>query len=127
MTTIKQFVRSYGIKAHAELVDSNPNMPEWTDANHFKVKLTRRGRQMTLYFSQGYAHSGEPQADSILECLQMDVCALDQDFEDWAGDFGYDLDSRKAERTYKATRALAEKLQRFLGSGGVEELRNCEA
>ena len=42
--------------------------------------------------------------------------------EDWCGEYGYDSDSRKAERTYKAIHEQSEKLAGFLGSELYEML-----
>jgi hypothetical protein len=65
-----------------------------------------------------------PEVGDVLNSLSLDASALDQSFDDWCGDFGYDTDSRKAERTYTACRDLAYKLQRLLGNAAFQELRN---
>jgi len=38
-----------------------------------------------------------------------------RDFEDWCAELGYDTDSRKAERTFRACQRIAERLRQFLG------------
>ena len=43
-------------------------------------------------------------------------------FEEWAGDFGYDSDSRRAEATYNACVESAKKLKEFLGEQLFSEL-----
>lgn len=109
MKTIKQFIREHGIKIRCEYANRNPSMPDWRDANHFKVCLTARngdGRrhQMTLHFSQGYGIQGEPDAASVLDCLASDASTVDgcNGFEDWASELLYDVDSRKAEQIGRA-------------------------
>lgn len=63
----------------------------------------------------------------ILYSLALDSSALDQPFEDWAPELGYDPDSRKAEAIYDACQASAFKLKRLLGGAVVlDELRGCE-
>ncbi len=141
------------ITLKAERTDSNPNMPESRDMDHWKVKLTRseassvkctqrtfpgcgcRGRHakgkavanMTLVFSMGYGHNGaEPDVAGVLDCLLSDSDALDRDFEEWASDLGYDPDSRTAERTYKACLKSGEKLKVFLGDGLFDRMRTAE-
>lgn len=43
-----------------------------------------------------------PTAASVLHSLLLDAQALEQSFSDWAGDLGFDTDSRKALSTYEA-------------------------
>jgi hypothetical protein len=130
--TYKEFCNRYNITAESEWADGNPNMDDWRDANHFKVTLMRRDptngvrRQMTVPFSQGYGIQGNPTADSVLECMAMDAGYEDYTFEEWCREFGYDDDSRKAERTFKTVQAQSKKLEQFLGSERLEELRECE-
>jgi len=45
-----------------------------------------------------------------------------QSFEDWAGDYGYDPDSRKAEKVYRACQKLCSDLVGLLGKDTVEAL-----
>ena len=50
-------------------------------------------------------------------------------FEDFCSEFGYDTDSRQAEKTYKAVKREWEKVARVFGSEGecLEDLCNVEA
>ena len=58
-----------------------------------------------------------PKVEDILDSLALDASGYDnsQCFEDWAGDYGYDEDSRKGERIYQAIREERNKLEAFLG------------
>ena len=118
MGTMKQFVNRNKIKATSEWADANPNMADAQNMNHFKVTLRREGKQMTLYFSQGYGISGEPDAASVLNCLASDSSSVEnsREFEEWASDLGYDPDSRKAEKIYNTCIKQAERLKKFLGN-----------
>ena len=115
---VKQFCNKHKVKATAEWADANPNMADSQNMNHFKVTLKAAGRQMTLYFSQGYGISGEPTAAGVLNCLASDSASVEnvRSFEDWASDLGYDPDSRKAEKIYKTIIKQAERLKKFLGN-----------
>lgn len=67
----------------------------------------------------------EPDAIDVLASLAMDSDVLDAGgFEDWAGDFGYDTDSRKAEAIYRVCLEIALKLRAALGDAGLQSLRN---
>ena len=128
MSTLHTLVQRDHIVASAEWADTNPNMSDMPyGSSHWRVRLTRQAngtprRQMTIPFSMGPALSREPQADDVLECLLSDASSADQAFEDWARDYGFDTDSRKAERTYKAVTTQTEKLRRFLGDAFEEYL-----
>ena len=115
---VKQFCNKHKVKARAEWADSNPHMADSQNMNHFKVTLKAAGRQMTLYFSQGYGISGEPTAADVLDCLASDAASVEnsREFEEWASDLGYDPDSRKAEKIYKTIIKQAERLKKFLGN-----------
>lgn len=68
----------------------------------YSCTLKRGKKSYKFNFGQSIAASErgeEPTAYDILTCLQKyDVGS----FENFCGDFGYDADSRKAEKTYKA-------------------------
>lgn len=127
----KAFCRRHGIVATCELTDANPAFADddWSrTASHWKVTLRwREGdqrRQLTVPFSQGSAISREPTAEDVLDCLASDAASVEQarSFEDWCGDLGYDSDSRRAERTFKACEASARRLRQFLGASLYEAL-----
>lgn len=116
--TIQERTASDGITMKARPTDANPNMADSADMDHWRVTLRHVGRSMTLTFSMGSGHNGaEPQAAEVLGCLLSDYtgfcnCA---DFAEWAREYGYDVDSRKAERIYKNVRRQSVKLANFLG------------
>ena len=79
----------------------------------YSCVLTRRSRRYTFKFGQSISASekGEkPTAYDILSCLQKYDTG---DFENFCGDFGYDTDSRKAEKMYKAVRKEYEALAKM--------------
>lgn len=91
-----------------------------TEARYvFKCKLTRNGKSYTFNFGQSI-NSGaeEPTLYDILACIQKyDVGS----FEDFYGEFGYNEDSRKAEKTYKAVCKEFKAVERLFGDV-MEEL-----
>lgn len=64
------------------------------------------------------------QADpaEVLDCLLSDADCTDEPFEEWARNYGYDEDSRKAEAIFHACRETAAKLRRWLGAAELERL-----
>lgn len=123
--TLRDFVDKYNIVINNERTDANPNVPDWHDADHWKVTLKRGEKEMVIYFSKGYGHQGkEPDIEEVLECLMMDAIEIinSSNFEEWAENLGFDPDSRKAERIYKLTKQQTKKLKTFLGKRAFNEL-----
>jgi hypothetical protein len=66
----------------------------------FKMKLSRGRKSYTFSFGQSInAGAEEPTMYDVLTCLQKYEVGS---FEDFCSEFGYDTDSRTAEKTYKA-------------------------
>ncbi len=66
----------------------------------------------------------QPKISDVLYSLAMDASVLDSgSFEDWAVEFGYETDSRKAEAIYHACLDIALKLRNGLGEAKLAELR----
>ncbi len=125
MKNTKEFTAKNKITSTAEWADSNPHMPDSQNMDHWKVTLRRDRKRLTVYFYMGYAHSGkQPQADDVLDCLASDSAGLEnaRDFEDWAAEYGYDADSRKAEKIYRVVERQTAKLKGFLGEDLYNEL-----
>ena len=65
-----------------------------------------------------------PENTDVLHCCLLDADVLDHpDFESWAGDFGYDIDSRSAEKIYKECLASALRFRQLFKSEELEELK----
>jgi len=127
--TLQAFAARIRLRATCAGADRNPNMEhddkEWSrSATHWRVTLRARVsegdrrilRSMTTYFSQGPAHTKEPTAEEVLDCLLSDAAGIENasTFDNWCSEYGYDVDSRAAERTYQACRREAIKLKAFL-------------
>ena len=66
--------------------------------------------------SRGLAVLFPPKAADVFYAICRDYEARDyQSFEDWANAYGYDTDSRRAERTYNACLGIAQQMHRVLG------------
>lgn len=65
-----------------------------------------------------------PDRLDVIHSLLSDGDAIEyRGFEDWAANFGYDTDSRKAEETYRACLDIGLKLRSALGDKVLAELR----
>jgi hypothetical protein len=127
MKTIQEFIDSRGITMTVERVKCNPNTAndEWSkSARHWKCLFRCGNKEMFVYFSQGSAHTQEPTVAEVLDCLASDASSFENSdgFEGWANEFGYDTDSRKAERTYKAIEEQTDKLARLISPDDYETL-----
>jgi hypothetical protein len=72
----------------------------------------------------GPALIGTPKLADVLDCLASDAAGFEnaQSFEDWAAEYGYDTDSRKAEKVYRTVERQAKQLRRVLGDEGYNAL-----
>lgn len=119
--TLAEFVASNRLKMTSKRIVPNPaRASEWDQsASHYSCTFKLDGKQMTVPFSisMGSGLSGDPKAEDVLTCLSSDAAGFEnaQDFEDWASEYGYDTDSRKAERIFKTIETQANKLKTFLG------------
>lgn len=77
-------------------------------------------------YSQGSAVMGSPTLEDILQSLRCDVSNMPCDFEDWAGDFGYDTDSRRAYSMYEECYNTYGQLEDNLGREVFQEFMRCE-
>lgn len=65
-----------------------------------------------------------PDAADVLYCLLSDAGAIDYaTFEDWAGNYGYEPDSRSAESIYRACLETGLKLRAALGDSTMTKLQ----
>jgi hypothetical protein len=75
----------------------------------------------------GISTSGKPIKPDPLDVIHS--LALDSDvldfptFEQWASEFGYDEDSRKAEKIYHACLTIGLRMRAALGDAALQELQ----
>ena len=113
---LEQLCDQERVKTHCQY--GGVELPDdWQDkgAHPYKVVLRYRGRQLTTPFFCGSAWTREPNVADVLSSLILDASCGDQSFEDFCSDFGYDEDSRKAERTWRDCTAMTPRVKRFLG------------
>lgn len=111
--------------AHAPSYKQGDNSMMRHDMVQFECE---HGYRATSYSSGRIAQASnrpiQPELRDVLYSLAMDAEVLDAgDFEEWAGNLGYDTDSRKAETIYRACLNIALKLRNGLGEDGLSKLR----
>jgi hypothetical protein len=82
------------------------------------------GRSGRVGFLQGRLIPA-PELHDVMYSLAMDAGALDAgSFEEWAGDYGYEPDSRSAEKLYRECLKIALELRAMIGEDGLQKLRD---
>lgn len=120
------FAKRAGLRMTCRRIDERPDRENGSDewnrsARHFRLTLSRGSRRMVVFYSQGSAHTKDPTIADLLNCLASDFSGFADasSFEAWAGDFGYDPDSRKAERMYRAIERQFKAFERLMWDSGV--------
>lgn len=128
--TFDEAAERYGIKLSCSRISERPDkLSEWAkDARHFRCRIACGKRSFGLYFSQGSAHTSNPAISDVLGCIIADVQGYDNasDFEDWCSEYGYDADSRKAERIYREVKKQSEQLKRTIGDKAYEAIKDVQ-
>ena len=93
----------------------------------FPVTLRKYGKSMRTSFTQSRVGGSTPPTEyDIVSCITK---ADPGTFEDFCSEFGYDTDSRQAEKTYRAVKSEWNKVARVFGAEGecLEDLCNVES
>lgn len=94
------------------------------DRDIYEITLQRRQRKYTFNFGQSIAHSGEwPTAYDVLACIQKYEVGT---FENFCSEFGYDEDSRKAEKIYNAVKDEYQNIAMLWNENELEQLREIQ-
>lgn len=141
MTTATDTISDLGISIAAEYVP-HTTPPKEQPQLRWRISVRRNGREFhATDYSAGCAHAPEyakskavtaavvaecetgtvygrglrvppPDVADVVHCLLMDASGTDERFEDWAANYGYDPDSRKAEAAFNSCRETAAALRR---------------
>lgn len=69
------------------------------------------------------AHPVKPDAADVLHSLVLDASVVNQSFNEWCSEYGYDSDSIRALNTYQSCCGIAEKLRAVFSGEDMETLR----
>jgi len=120
------FLKKHGIKFHASYI-THDSM-DWDDKNTtrdiWRLSLTRGRKRYSTRFGQSIAECGkEPRAYSLLTCITKNDPGTLSDF---CSEFGYDTDSRRAEKTYKAVLKDWKRVEAFFSPEEIAELQEVQ-
>lgn len=125
--TFEDFLKAHEITMECKAGGIPPE--EFKDSDSWACKLDFEGRSMEVPFYTGKGlrkldKPVKPKVEDILDCMASDSAGYDNSrcFEDWAGDYGYDPDSRKGERLYQTIREQRNNLESFLGREDYNDL-----
>lgn len=94
------------------------------DMYHYQVTLSSKTHSMRFYYSMSKGHTTKPALIDVLYSLAMDSYVLNSDgFEDWASNYGYDVDSRKDEKIYKVCIQQSLEFRKLIGRENLKKLQ----
>lgn len=88
----------------------------------YLITLLRKNRSFKFNFGQSLSNSSKkikPSPYDVLSCLTSSEVGT---FKDFCGDFGYDEDSRRAEKTYNAVLKEWENIKMLYSDEEIEKL-----
>jgi hypothetical protein len=117
--TMAQRVQELSITLRVTSVPGFSRDPDdgW-EHNSYRLTLSRPDfGYMRLTWRQGLAIQTPPDAATVLDCIASDAAGFVNagTFEEWTRDYGYDSDSRRAEKIYRAVERQTTSLRRVLG------------
>lgn len=121
----RDFLTKHGLTFRATYRDYAPYFEDDKESRSIylcTISGKQRGRYTTRFGASIHmTHNNEsPSAYDLLTCLTKYDPGT---FEDFCSEFGYDSDSRKAEKTYKAVVRDWHKVNKFFTPEEIEELQ----
>jgi len=114
---IATYIERHGITMTAKHAGQTSEGRDTKD--NWRCVLTRKGGgKFRTPFGMGSGHAGKaPELADVLDCIASDCATVEnaQGFEDWAGELGYETDSRAHEKIYKACLRQRDRLKAWLG------------
>lgn len=123
------FLSKNNITFKAKFLKNDYHFSEDKDTRDiFNVTFSREGKKFSLRFGQSlndsdYNGGNPPTPYDVLACIQKYEVG---NFQNFCGDFGYDTDSRKAEKIYKAVCKEWEKVNTFFSESELIELQEIQ-
>lgn len=122
----EKFCRKYGVKISARFIKYAPYFLDDKESRDiFRVTVSRGNKSFSIKFGQSLNDStgngaNKPTAYSVLACITKDDPGT---LEQFCSNFGYDTDSRKAEKIYKGVVKEWAKVSDFFTASEIEALQ----
>jgi len=112
------FIKRHGLTMTVKHTGQQPNRSDTQDV--WRCVISRKGFKGKLVtpFKMGSGHNGKaPELAEVLDCLASDIAGVENNpkFEDFAAEYGYEVDSRAEEKIFKACVRQRDKLKAFIG------------
>ena len=127
------FLKKHGIKFKAVRTGYGPYFPDDKESRDiYRLELLRasfrRGEYAPTSKAQraSFRDTKNGEAPTAYDLLARITKSDPGTFEDFCGNFGYDTDSRRAERIYKGVCREWQKVQRFFTAEEIEELQEID-
>lgn len=118
------FANEYGVKMTCIPSASRPGWP--AGSSHWKCTLTKGRKRMTVDYSMGSAHKGDPDIGDVLEALASDSRTADfNSTREFMREFGYEFgyeNEKEAAKIFRDVRKNRNKLVHLLGEWDANKL-----
>lgn len=116
---VSEWIKANGVTMTTRRLKGRTDGLMEDSASHWRCTLKNPGTEpLVLEYSMGSAYTTAPEIAQVLGCVIDDVQGLENTwtFDGWCGEYGYDLDSRKAEKIYQAVEKERQDLAMFAGT-----------
>lgn len=119
------FAKKHGIGLFINSSEYKKHFSEDTQERYvFNCTLRHNGKQFTFNYGQSIQAGGqEPTMYDILTCMQKYEVGT---FDDFCGNYGYDNDSIKAHKVYKAVAREYKNMLRVFGETILDEMQEIQ-
>ena len=123
MITKKNILSNIKLETIKTWNNEHDKQDEWKrTATKYNCKITFKNQSYTFNFWMGSAHTKAPSKKDVLYSFIMDDVSC-MDFNEFCSNFGYDDDSIKALKTFKACQAQTDNFYRLFDEEEREMLR----
>ncbi len=125
--TFQEFIEKHEIDMSEKYAESNPYHEDaLPNTMHYVITLSCGDNEIEIPYSCGRM-AGYPYLEMVLCTVANEARVSEYDsFEDWADNFGFDSDSRRAERIFENCKEMATMLGGLLTHSQFKEFMECE-
>lgn len=87
-----------------------------------RTMILNKGMLCSIAHKLNFKAKWTPDPLEILWAIARDGDAMQSTFEDWCSEYGYETDSRKAEKIYRACQDNALRLRKILSADKIQEI-----